>query len=85
MKHRKEHIWHYLMYGVIFGSGLTLVYMTRNNANVQAMFVVMTAILYFMWAMIHHYVHHDLHLRVVIEYILIVILGTLLSLFLFSV
>ena len=85
MKNLHKHFWHYLVYLVIFGVGLTLVVVTKGNASLQAMFLMMTAFIYFLWAMVHHYVHHQLHPRVVVEYILIVVLGTVLVLFLFGV
>jgi len=84
IKNIKKHSWHYLVYLVIFGGGLTLVVATRGNASLQATFLIMTAFIYFMWSMVHHYVHHDLHPRVVVEYILMVVLGTILTLFLFG-
>ncbi len=83
-KNIKKHFWHYLVYFVIFGTGLFLVLVSRDNASLQASFLMITAFLYFIWAMVHHYIHHQLHLRIVVEYILIVILGTILTLFLFG-
>lgn len=85
MKNLQKHFWHYLVYLVIFGGGFLLVLTMRANANTQAMVIMITAFLYFMWAMVHQYVHHQLHPRVVFEYILIVVLGTVLTLFLFGV
>lgn len=80
----QKHFLHYLVYLAIFGGGLTLLAVTRGNTSVQAMVILMIGFLYFLWAMVHHYVHHQFHLRVVIEYILIVVLGTVLMLFLFG-
>jgi hypothetical protein len=85
MENFKKHFWHYLVYFLIFGGGLALLLSTKGNSNLQAMSVLMIAFLYFFWAMVHHYVHHELKARVVVEYILIMILGTVLLLFLFGV
>ena len=85
MKNIKKHFWHYLVYLVIFGGGLVLIVATHSSVNTEALVIMITAFLYFLWAMVHHYVHHQLHPRVVVEYILMVVLGTLLSLFLIGV
>lgn len=85
MKNREKHFWHYLLYSIIFGGGLLFVFFTKGNANLQALFIILTAFLYFLWAMVHHYIHHEFHVRVVVEYILIVVLGTILTLFLFRI
>ena len=84
-KNIMKHYWHYLVYLLIFGGGLALLLATKGNSNLQAMSVLMIAFMYFFWAMVHHYVHHQLHVRVVVEYILIMMLGTVLLLFLFGV
>jgi hypothetical protein len=84
MKNIKKHFWHYLVYALIFGVGLLLIVTAKGNANMQAIYISMIAFIYFLWAMVHHYVHHELHPRVVVEYMLIVILGTILMLFLFG-
>jgi hypothetical protein len=83
-KNINKHFWHYVVYSIIFGGGLQLILLSNHDRELQALYIVMTAILYFIWSMVHHYVHHELHPKVVFEYILIVILGTLLSLFLFG-
>ena len=83
MKNIKKHFLHYLVYLVVFCAGLTLVFVARGNAHLQAMYLMMMAFVYFLWAMVHHYIHHELHPRVVIEYILIVVLGAVIILFLF--
>ncbi len=84
IKNIRKHFWHYLTYLIIFGGGLFLVLLTRGNSNLQALVIVMIGFIYFMWAMVHHYIQHQLNSRIVIEYILIVILGVVLSLFLFG-
>ena len=84
-KNIQKHNWHYLVYLFIFSGGITLLLATRGNANIQAMLILMTAFLYFLWSMVHHFVHHRLQPRIVVEYILIMVLGTVLTLFLFQV
>ena len=85
MKSVEKHYLHYLLYIVVFGAGLLLVFLTRGNSSLQALFIILVAFIYFLWAMVHHYFRHELHVRVVVEYVLILVLGTLLTLFLFGV
>jgi len=84
MKNIQKHFWHYIVYALIFGGGLLFVLLAKGNANVQVLFLLMIAFIYFIWSMVHHYVHHELHPRIVVEYILIVILGSLSVLLLFG-
>lgn len=85
MKSLKEHIAHYLIYTLIFGGGLLLIFLNKQSTPIALSYLFITAILYFTWSMVHHYINHQLHPRVVVEYILIVCIGIVLSLFLFSV
>jgi len=85
MRNLKKHFWHYFVYLIIFGGGFVLLLFTKGNTNLQAMSILMVAFLYFLWAMVHHYVHHQLQPRIVVEYILIIMLGTVLMLFLFGI
>jgi len=80
-----KHFWHYIVYFLIFGTGLLAVLFATGKSDLQATLIVMTGFAYFLWAMVHHYVNHELHPRVVVEYILVVVLGSVLILFLFGV
>ena len=83
MKNIKKHFWHYIVYFIIFAGGLQLVLLSKHDNGLQILYILMTAIFYFTWSMVHHYVHHQLHPKIVFEYILIISLGTLLALFIF--
>jgi hypothetical protein len=84
MIHFKKHILYYSLSIVIFAAGLALIMINDHDNRLQAMFIAMTATCYFMWSLLHHYVHHELQPRVVVEYTLIASLGIVLSLFLFN-
>lgn len=85
MNNVKKHFWHYFVYLVIFCGGLYLILTSQGNSSLEARYIIFIGILYFAWAMVHHYVHHELNFRIINEYILIVILGVVLSLFLFGI
>ena len=84
IKRLDKHLFYYSASALIFALGLWLIILTGYDHRLQAAFVIMTATCYFIWSILHHYVHHALHPRVVVEYMLIVSLGTVLSLFLFN-
>jgi len=85
MKNIQKHFWHYIVYAIIFLGGLYLILSSQGNSILEARFIIFIGFLYFIWAMVHHYVHHQLNSRIINEYILIVILGVVLSLFLFGI
>jgi hypothetical protein len=80
----RQHFWYYIVTILIFGAGLVLIAVNSDNSKLQAMLIPMIATCYFMWSLLHHYIHHELHLWVVVEYILFALLGIALSLYLFS-
>ncbi|MGI8420438.1 MAG: hypothetical protein ACR2LN_07420 [Candidatus Levyibacteriota bacterium] len=85
MKNLQKHFGHYLIYLFIFGGGLLLVFLNKQTTSIAMSYLFVTVILYFTWSMVHHYVNHQLHPRVVFEYILVIMLGVVLSFFLFQV
>jgi len=84
MQNFKSHLWYYTIAIAIFVAGLVLVMSVSYSSKLQSLFVVMVAVLYFMWSLIHHYVHHELHTKVVVEYALMASLGVILSMLLFN-
>lgn len=84
MKHLREHIGHYLVHTLILGIGLVLVFLNKQTTDLALIYVFMTAMLYFTWSLVHHHINHQLHPRLVYEYVLIVTLGVVLSFFLFQ-
>lgn len=80
----RHHLWYYIVTMIIFSLGLILIALNEQNSNLQALLIAMTATCYFVWSLLHHYVHHELHLWIVIEYILFASLGVVLSLYLFN-
>lgn len=55
----------------IVGGGLTAYIYTAPNTNLQFFVSIITAASYVAWGCIHHAMKKDLHIRVVIEYVLI--------------
>ena len=75
MKKLAKHLKHYLpLFGVLIIGGVGFVNFSYDK-QFQAAIVISTALGYFVWGLIHHFLHRDLHIQVVLEYLAIAILG----------
>jgi hypothetical protein len=75
MKDASNHIYHYLpLIGILLAGFVGMFYFSFDRSF---QFVIMTAMSfsYVTWGVVHHYVHDDLHITVVLEYIAVAILG----------
>jgi len=54
---------------------LVLILLVKGNTQLQLAYVGLAAFFYVLWGIVHHKTQHDLHIKVVIEYILMAILG----------
>lgn len=78
IKDIKKHANHYLVLLVILDLGAGMFYFLRFNPSYQALVLLSTSIAYVAWGMIHHWLEEDLHLKVILEYLLIALLVDLL-------
>ena len=75
IKQLVEHMPHYLPLFGIFSFGLTAFSFFSYDRSFQAASAIAVAVAYVAWGVIHHYLHKDLHLSVVIEYLVVALLG----------
>jgi len=54
---------------------LFIFYIAISNFQIRRWIIYLAGILYFSWSIYHHKKRGDLHLSIIIEYILIIILG----------
>jgi uncharacterized protein YqhQ len=73
----KEHFSHYLVLFLILVLGVVSFVYFRRIPQAQIYSVFLTALFYTLWGIIHHYLEGDLHIRVVLEYFALSILGFL--------
>lgn len=66
-----KHFPHYAILVVMLGLGVFSFFLVRPNTTAQLAIAVITAVAYVAWGIIHHWLDRDLHLKVVIEYVLI--------------
>jgi len=75
-----KHLPHYIsLLGILAGGVLAFWYFSYDKAF-QASVVIAVAASYVTWGIVHHSIHRDLHLSVVIEYFAFALLGAVLVL-----
>lgn len=80
MKSLSKHLPHYIsLIGILLVGVFGYVFFWYDYF-LQVSIIVGIAISYVAWGIIHHFLHRDLHLSVVIEYILIASLGLTITL-----
>ena len=75
IKRIKAHIGYYVSLIIMLAFGYLLVSLAYPNRELQILAAVVTTFLYVFLGVIHHAINHDLHLKIVVEYVLIGILG----------
>ena len=76
-----SHIGYYISLVVIFVFVFLLVSLFSPNKQMQMAVIMLTALSYCAWGILHHFINHDLHAKIVVEYILIGIVGVTIILF----
>ena len=71
----KTHKIYYLLLAGMQAMGFILVLFARGDKQLELTYIVLSTFFYLIWALVHHYIHHDLHTKVVIEYTLMSALG----------
>ena len=67
---------------LILLSGFVLAYMNSSNKIFQTEVVIAATFLYVLWGILHHFLNHDLNVKIVIEYILVGSIGLAIIIFL---
>lgn len=70
-----KHIGYYIGLGVVLLLGLPLLALTGFDKAFQMSVMVLLAFFYVLWGLLHHHMHHDLHTKIVLEYIVMAALG----------
>lgn len=68
---KKTAMVHYLVLLAILLGGVFAFYSVRGNPTLQLTIGIITSIAYIFWGIIHHVLHHNLHKKIVVEYLLI--------------
>ncbi len=82
IKDINKHLLHYLFLIAILSLGFSSFLFVSYDRSLQLMISILICVSYFLWGMIHHFLKDDLHLKIVVEYLLI---SALVFLILFSI
>lgn len=75
----KKHIKHYLVLIVGLLVGTILFWLNMYNPAAKIYIAVLMGTFYVIWGVVHHRLHGDLYLSVVLEYLLFATLGLLIA------
>ncbi|MGA2910238.1 MAG: hypothetical protein ABSE04_00345 [Candidatus Microgenomates bacterium] len=70
-----KHLSHYVALFIILLAGFAGLILFSYDRNIQIAVSGALALSYISWGITHHYLHKDLHLETVLEYIVIALLG----------
>ena len=73
----REHLSHYLALLFILGFGTASFVFFQRTPQMQIVSAFLTVSFYVLWGIVHHYIEKDLHIRVVVEYMTVALLGFL--------
>lgn len=76
-----KHLIYYLSLIVILFLGIYLIIQSSYNRNLQLLVVLVTALFYILWGIIHHLINHDLTPKIMVEYLLMGGFGAAVALF----
>jgi len=71
----KKHFGYYLSLLAILLLGLVLILLASPNIKLQSLVISLTVFFYVLWGVLHHFINHELTLRIMVEYVLIGALG----------
>lgn len=75
-----RHLPHYFSLIGLLAAGAIGILVFSNWINIQAGIVAAMAVSYVIWGIIHHLIHKDLYLTVVLEYAVVAVLGAVILL-----
>ena len=64
--------------GVVLGLSLFGLYFFRGQIDKQIIITILLGVSYVVWGIVHHKEHHDLHLKIIIEYLLVAVMAVIL-------
>ena len=77
----RQHIVHYLIILGILFLGFSLFAFFGSNKTSQLIVGILIAFLYLCYGVIHHFLEHDLTIKIVVEYVLVALLVAVLFIF----
>jgi hypothetical protein len=77
---KRNHILHYTpLIGILAAALFGFIYVSYDM-SFRAAIIIAASLAYISWGLVHHYIHKDLHLSVILEYICLAALGVIVGL-----
>lgn len=80
-----KHLVYYLSLAAILIAGVLVAGYLHGQKQMQIAIVVLIAVFYVVWGIVHHIAEHSFSIKIVLEYIAIAVLGVSLVLFVFNI
>jgi len=80
----KKHLLYYIVFLAVELTGLGLLMILSDDRFMQFIVICFMSTFYVGWSILHHYHHHDVTIKIVVEYILIGLLGVVISFLVFQ-
>ena len=71
----KNHILHYAILITILVIGFGSIVIFSSNKQIQLVLSIITAVLYALWGVVHHYMEDDMNIKIIMEYFIIAFLS----------
>lgn len=78
MKRPLRHIFDYLILSILMSTAIVMILVFNGNRAYQTITIISTSLLYILWGVLHHHKEGTLYRKVILEYLLFAILGTVL-------
>lgn len=75
MQRLKAHMGYYSVFLLMAALGFYLLMANADSEQGRMTIVVLLAFFYVVWGLLHHYIHHDISTKIVLEYVLVGALG----------
>ena len=77
---RRIHLLHYIILLTVLSLGVLSFVSAEGDKTMQLVVIGITAATYVIWGILHHLIMKDLHMKVVVEYLLIGLIAFILVL-----
>jgi hypothetical protein len=75
IRNLKAHLPYYSVFLLIAALGFWLLAVNAHEPQGRMVIIVLLTFFYVLWGLLHHYIHHDISTKIVLEYVLIGALG----------
>ncbi|MDE2589433.1 MAG: hypothetical protein KGL95_07185 [Patescibacteria group bacterium] len=80
-----KHFLYYLSLAAILAACVLLIAFLKNQKSLQVAVVILMALFYVIWGVVHHAIEHSFSIKIMLEYIAIALLSISLVLFVLNI